>query len=335
MLAAIAGAHSIERGCRFDGRHRTDETRMTASHVPVMVREVLDFLSPAPGAVSLDTTLGGGGHGFAVLEAIQPSGVLIGCDRDVDAVNLARRRLAPFGPSVRLHHTHHSEIKKIVAQEGFDSVDSVLFDLGLSSIQLDLPGRGFRIDSSDPLDMRMDQSGGPTAADLINALPEKDLANLIYEFGEERKSHAIARAIGRARARRPLERCDELAAVVVSVAARSGSGGRGKRWRIHPATRTFQALRIAVNREMDTLEGTLRDAVDLLRPGGRIVVISFHSLEDRIVKHLFRELAAGRGEGGSLEILTRKVVRPSREEVESNSRSRSAKLRAAEKREDA
>ncbi|MFC1490998.1 16S rRNA (cytosine(1402)-N(4))-methyltransferase RsmH [Nitrospinota bacterium] len=308
---------------------------MTVSHVPVMVREVIDFLSPVSGAVSLDTTLGGGGHSFAILEAIQPSGVLIGCDRDVDAVNISRQRLARFGPSARLHHAHHSEIKRIVAEEGFDAVDGILFDLGLSSIQLDTPGRGFRLDSPDTLDMRMDQSGGPAAADLVNELPERELADTIYRYGEERKSRAIARAIGRARARKPLERCDELAALVVSAVTRSGGGGRGKRWRVHPATRTFQALRIAVNREMETLEGALCDGVDLLRPGGRIVVISFHSLEDRIVKNVFRNLAAGREGPAKLRILTRKVVRPGKDEVASNPRSRSARLRAAEKLEDA
>ncbi len=321
-------------GDRLLGRPSFFEKKMTASHVPVMVREVLDFLSPVPGAVSLDTTLGGGGHSFAVLEATQPSGVLIGCDRDVDAVNEARRRLASFGPSARLHHAHHSEIKRIVAEEGYEAVDAVLFDLGLSSIQLDTPGRGFRIDSADSLDMRMDQTGGPTAADLVNGLPEKELANLIYEFGEERKSRAIARAIGRARARKPLERCDELSAVVVSAVAGSGGGKRG-RWRIHPATRTFQALRIALNREMETLEGALRNAVDLLRPGGRIAVISFHSLEDRIVKNVFREIARDGDRPASIDILTRKVIRPGRDEVASNPRSRSARLRAAEKLESA
>jgi 16S rRNA (cytosine1402-N4)-methyltransferase len=275
--------------------------------------------------------LGGGGHSLAILEAIQPSGVLIGCDRDGDAVDISRERLAPYGPGARLHHAHHSEIKRIVAEEGYESVDGVLFDLGLSSIQLETAGRGFRLSSPDPLDMRMDPRSGPTAADLVNELPEDQLADTIYQFGEERKSRAIARAIGRARARKPLERCDELAAVVVAAVLRSGGGGRGKRWRIHPATRTFQALRIAVNRELETLESSLRDAVDLLRPGGRIAVISFHSLEDRIVKNVFRELAAGRDEPAALRLLNRKVVKPTREEVSSNPRSRSAKLRAAEK----
>ena len=333
----IAIAQIQTEGSRYSRRWPLLEMNMNTSHVPVMVQEVLDFLSPAPGAVSLDTTLGGGGHSFAVLEAIQPSGVLIGFDRDGDAVVAARRRLAPFGPRARIHHSHHSEIKRVVAREGFEAVDCVLFDLGLSSIQLDTPGRGFRMDSPDALDMRMDQSGGPTAADLVNELPEKELADIIYQYGEERKSRAIARAIGRARARKPLERCDELAAVVVSSVARSGGGGRG-RWRIHPATRTFQALRIALNREMETLEGALRDAVDLLRPGGRIAVISFHSLEDRIVKNVFRELASGRDSSGcdapvTLELLHRKVIRPGDAEVAANPRSRSAKLRAAEKRE--
>ncbi|MCY3823747.1 MAG: 16S rRNA (cytosine(1402)-N(4))-methyltransferase RsmH [Nitrospinae bacterium] len=303
---------------------------MTASHVPVMVQEVLRFLAPSPGAVFLDTTLGGGEHSGAVLDAVQPSGVLIGCDRDRDAVEICRKRLAKYGDAARIHRAHHGEMKRIVRVEGYESVDGVLFDLGLSSMQLDTPGRGFRISAPEPLDMRMDQTQGPTAADLIEQLPEEELADLIYRYGEERHSRAIARAIGRARAGagRGVKRCDELAALIASVAARR-SGRRGRSWRIHPATRTFQALRIAVNRELETLEDSLRDAVDLLRPGGRIVVISFHSLEDRIVKNLFRELAGG--EEPALEILTRRVVRPEESEVRQNPRSRSAKLRAAER----
>ncbi len=303
---------------------------MTASHVPVMVQEVLRFLAPSPGAVFLDTTLGGGEHGDAVLDAVQPSGVLIGCDRDRDAVEICRKRLAKHGPAARIHHAHHGEMKRIVRAEGYESVDGVLFDLGLSSMQLDTPGRGFRMNAPEPLDMRMDQTQGPTAADLVNQLPEEELANLIYRYGEERHSRAIARAIGRARAGAGggVRHCDELASIIASVAARR-SGRRGRSWRIHPATRTFQALRIAVNREMETLEESLRDAVDLLRPGGRIVVISFHSLEDRIVKNLFRELAGG--DEPTLEILTRRVVRPDESEVRENPRSRSAKLRAAER----
>ncbi len=302
---------------------------MTASHVPVMVQEVLDFLSPAPGAVFLDSTLGGGGHSLALLDAIQPSGVLIGCDRDGDAVAICRERLARFGPGARLHHAHFGEIKRIVAGEGYAAVDGVLFDLGLSSIQLDTPGRGFRLDSPDPLDMRMDRRAGPTAADLVNGLPEEELADLIFRYGEERHSRAIARARPMARARRPIGRCEELSAVV--AAAAQGGGGRGRRRRIHPATRTFQALRIAVNGELDRLEGALRDAVDLLRPGGRLVVISFHSLEDRIVKSLFRELSGRGGGPPRLGVLTRKVARPSEREREGNPRCRSARLRAAEK----
>ncbi len=329
MPAFLAGALYGAGARRVCGRRSNGETKMAASHVPVMVQEVLDFLSPGSGAVFLDTTLGGGGHSLAILEAIQPSGVLIGCDRDGDAVEISRERLAPYGPGARVHHAHHSEIKRIVAEEGYEAVDGVLFDLGLSSMQLETPGRGFRLDAPEPLDMRMDSRSSPTAADLVNELPEEQLADTIYQYGEERKSRAIARAIVRAREKKPLERCDELASVVVSAVLKSG-GGRG-RWRIHPATRTFQALRIAVNDELATLEGALRDAVDLLRPGGRIAVISFHSLEDRIVKNVFRELAAGRDEPAKLRLLNRKVVKPTAEEVSSNPRSRSAKLRAAEK----
>ena len=185
------------------------------------------------------------------------------------------------------------------------------------------------MNAPEPLDMRMDRTRGVTASDLIAQLSEEELADVIYRYGEERYSRAIARAIGRARASGGIDRCDELAALVASVAAKRGGRGAGRRRRIHPATRTFQALRIAVNREMETLEDSLRDAVDLLARGGRIVVISFHSLEDRIVKNLFRELASG--PQPTLEILTRRVVRPAREEVEENPRSRSAKLRAAER----
>lgn len=328
MFAALEKSISSEYAAEeyFCGENED----MTASHVPVMVQEVLRFLAPSPGAVFLDTTLGGGEHSGAVLDAVQPSGVLIGCDRDRDAVEICRKRLAKYGDAARIHHAHHGEMKRIARVEGYESVDGVLFDLGLSSMQLDTPGRGFRMDAPEPLDMRMDQTQGPTAADLIEQLPEEELADLIYRYGEERHSRAIARAIGRARAGagRGVKRCDELAALIASVAARR-SGRRGRRWRIHPATRTFQALRIAVNREMETLEDSLRDAVDLLRPGGRIVVISFHSLEDRIVKNLFRELAGG--EEPALEILTRRVVRPDESEVRQNPRSRSAKLRAAER----
>lgn len=328
MFAALE--KSISSECAAGEHFRGENEDMTASHVPVMVQEVLRFLAPSPGAVFLDTTLGGGEHSGAVLDAVQPSGVLIGCDRDRDAVEICRRRLAKYGDAARIHHAHHGEMKRIVRIGGYESVDGVLFDLGLSSMQLDTPGRGFRISAPEPLDMRMDQTQGPTAADLIEQLPEEELADLIYRYGEERHSRAIARAIGRARAGagRGVKRCDELAALIVSVAARR-SGRRGRSWRIHPATRTFQALRIAVNRELETLEDSLRDAVDLLRPGGRIVVISFHSLEDRIVKNLFRELAGG--EEPALEILTRRVVRPDESEVQENPRSRSAKLRAAER----
>ena len=332
MFAALEKPISSEYSARehFCG----ERVNMTASHVPVMVQEVLRFLAPSPGAVFLDTTLGGGEHSDAVLDVVQPSGVLIGCDRDRDAVDICRKRLAKYGPAARIHHAHHGEMKRIVRAEGYETVDGVLFDLGLSSMQLDTPGRGFRMNAPEPLDMRMDQTQGPTAADLIEQLPEEELANLIYRYGEERHSRAIARAIGRARAGADggVKRCDELAALIASVAARRG-GRRGRSWRIHPATRTFQALRIAVNREMETLEDSLRDAVELLRPGGRIVVISFHSLEDRIVKNIFRELSGG--ESPALEILTRRVVRPGESEVRENPRSRSAKLRAAERLGDA
>lgn len=320
---------NLKRNFHSPERRFFDEKDMTASHVPVMVQEVIHFLSPVSGAVFLDSTLGGGGHGSAVLDAIQPSGVLIGCDRDGDAIKICRKKFAKFGRSARIHHANYSEFRRILSGEGFDSVDGALFDLGLSSIQLDTPGRGFRMTSPDPLDMRMDPRGGVTAADLINRLTEKELAEIIYRYGEERRSRLISRAIGRAREKKPIERCHELAAIVASAVARSGGGG--SRQRIHPATRTFQALRIAVNDELETFERTLRDVVDILRPGARLVVISFHSLEDRIVKNVFRELSSGAGIPPSLRLITRKIVRPGERELTVNPRARSAKLRAAEK----
>ncbi len=323
---------NLTRNSQVPAFRFSKERVMTASHVPVMVQEVIDFLSPVPGAVFLDLTLGGGGHGFALLDAIQPSGVLIGCDRDGDAVRICREKFTQFGRYARVHHANYSDIRKILSEEGFDSVDGALFDLGLSSIQLDTPGRGFRMTSSDLLDMRMDPRGGTTAADLVNRLTEIELADIIYHYGEERRSRFISRAIGRVREKKPIERCDELAAIVASAVARSGGGGNRSRQKIHPATRTFQALRLAVNEELEALERTLKDVVDLLRPGARLVAISFHSLEDRIVKNVFRELSSGMDNSPSLHLITRKVIRPGVEELTMNPRARSAKLRAAEKR---
>ncbi len=280
-----------------------------AQHDPVMVREVIGFLG-GRGTV-IDMTLGAGGHAEALLSA--GVGKLVGIDRDPTALAIARERLAVFGERFHPVRARFSEVDEEVAD---GSVDGVLFDLGVSSMQLDRSDRGFSYRQDGPLDMRMGDDG-PTAADLVNELPEKELADLIFEYGQEPKSRRIAAAIVRARSRAPIEGTDELAGIVVSAVGRRPGGP-------HPARRTFQALRIAVNREIEELAASLPQAVDLLAPGGRVVVIAYHSLEDRVVKTTFRE-------NERLAILTKKPLQPSQDEVAVNPRARSAKLRAAER----
>ncbi|MEO8423022.1 MAG: 16S rRNA (cytosine(1402)-N(4))-methyltransferase RsmH [Actinomycetota bacterium] len=284
-----------------------------APHDPVMVREVIGFLG-GRGTV-VDMTLGAGGHAEALLAA----GVsrLVGIDRDPTALALAGERLAVFGGRFQPVRARFSEVDEEVV---VGPVDGVLFDLGVSSMQLDRPERGFSYREDGPLDMRMGDEG-PTAADLVNALPEGELADVIFEYGQEPKSRRIAAAIVRARSRAPIAGTDELAGIVVSAVGRRPGGP-------HPARRTFQALRIAVNREIEELAASLPQAVDLLAPGGRVVVIAYHSLEDRIAKQTFRA-------DGRLAILTKKPLRPSATEIETNPRARSAKLRAAERVEEA
>jgi 16S rRNA (cytosine1402-N4)-methyltransferase len=280
-----------------------------AEHDPVMVREVIGFLG-GRGTV-VDMTLGAGGHAEALLAA----GVdrLFGVDRDPSALELARERLAGFGDRFRPIRARFSEINE-EAVEGV--VDGILYDLGVSSMQLDRGERGFSFREDGPLDMRMDDEG-PTAADLVNGLPEKELADLIFEYGQEPKSRRIAGAIVRARSRSQIETTDQLTGIVVGAVGRRPGGP-------HPARRTFQALRIAVNRELEELAASLPQAVDLLAPGGRVVVIAYHSLEDRLAKRTFRE-------EGRFAILTKKPLQPSADEVRQNPRARSAKLRAAER----
>jgi len=290
-------------------------TGSAAWHEPVMVGEVLSFLRPEEGKLILDATVGTGGHAEAILAR---GACLIGLDRDPEALGLARRRLSRFGEKVRLFHANFRDLKRVLAGLGAAGVDGVLFDLGVSWLQLSRPARGFSFREEGPLDMRMDPTQPLSAADLVNRLPEGELARLLREYGEERYAHRIARAIVQARKRAPLRTTGELARLV----ARACPPGRH---RIHPATRTFQALRIAVNDELSALEEGLAQAIDVLRPGGVVCVLSFHSLEDRIVKNMFRGKAAQR----ALEILTKKPLRPHPEEVERNPKARSAKLRAA------
>ena len=304
---------------------------MVGIHVPVLLQSVLEFLNAGPGGTYLDGTVGGGGHAAAILQASAPQGRLLGLDRDPVALETARQRLVPFGERATLRHGSFARLKALAL--GFTPADGVLLDLGLSSIQLADPLRGFSFAKDGPLDMRFDPSvNGPTAADLVNDLSVKDLVDILYRYGEEKQARRIA---GEIATNRPLHTTTRLAEVVANA-----TGGRRKR--IHPATRTFQALRIAVNRELEALEEVLPQALDLLAVGGRLVVISFHSLEDRIVKRYLRHEASDCvcptevltcvcGHRARVRILTSRPVRPCADEIEANPRSRSARLRAAER----
>ncbi len=284
-----------------------------AGHTSVLLAEALELLAVRPGGLWVDGTIGLGGHAAAILRASTPGGRLVGLDRDGETLSRARATLREFEGRVRLEQADYRAIDEMLAGE---RADGILLDLGISSAQLDDPERGFSFQAEGPLDMRMDRSGGETAADVVNRLPEADLADVIYAYGEERASRRIARAIARERQREPIRTTTRLAAIVRSAAFRSRRPG------LDPATRTFQALRIRVNRELDGLDQALERAALCLVPGGRMAVIAFHSLEDRSVKQSFRALAA-RG----FRLLTRKPVRPGEAETRRNPRARSARLR--------
>ena len=304
--------------------HRISKGNGSVCHVSVLSKEVVAWLVKKPGGTYLDCTVGQGGHATLVLEQSGPDGALIGIDCDPDAIAATRESLARFAPRMRLVQGNFSALKQHLQSVGVSEVDGVIFDLGVSSAQLDRPERGLSFLSDGPLDMRMNQRSGRTAANLIAQLPERELADLIYQYGEERYSRRIARAIVAARKVHPLRTtCDLVSVISSSVPAAYRHG------RIHCATRTFQALRIAVNQELNVIEGALRDAADVLVPGGRMCVISFHSLEDRIAKQTIRSLA--QGPEACLKILTKKPQMASDEECRSNPRARSAKLRVAEK----
>lgn len=279
-----------------------------------MLGECLEYLRVRPDGVFLDATAGLGGHSAAIAAQLS-SGLLIANDRDADSLELCKENTKEFAEHIRYHHGPFSRLRSVLELTGGRKLDGLLADLGVSRYQLTSPERGFSILSDGPADMRMDRSQGVTAGDLLNAISEKDLADLIYQNGEERRSRKIARAIVRAR---PILTTGQLARVVESVVPRTG--------RIHPATQTFQALRMAVNEEPEELDALLEAAPELVSPGGRIVILTFMSLEDRKVKHSFQALARA----GRASILTKHVVRPSEEEVRSNPPSRSAKLRALE-----
>ena len=285
-------------------------------HTPVMVEEVLHFLAIRPDGIYLDATVGTGGHAEAICARLT-TGKLIGVDRDPMALEIAQERLRSFAPRLELIRSSHAHLHTVLERVGVDTVDGILADLGVSTLQLDAPERGFSFQQAGPLDMRMDPSGPETAADWVNHAREKELADLIYTYGEERHARRIARAIVRAR---PVRDTLHLAQVVTGTRKAKG------RQKLHPATRTFLALRIAVNREQEELEQFLFRVPVHLRSGGRAVILSYHSLEDRLVKQSFRRFAAS----GTMYPLTKKVVTPNLHEVRANPRARSAKLRAAE-----
>lgn len=295
-----------------------------SEHIPVLIEEVMEFLRCHPGGRYVDCTVGQGGLAHRILESTGPTGFLVGIDRDSHAIAASRKRLSEFEGRVRLIHGNFRNLKQHLRSVGFSTVDGVVFDLGVSSVQLNQPERGFSFMAEGPLDMRMDQSAGPTAADLLRQLSPRELADVIFKYGEERYARRIAGAIVRARAQRPLLTTSDLVAVIRNAVPASYRHGR-----IHFATRTFQALRIAVNRELDVLEDSFRDAADVLVPGGRLCVISFHSLEDRVAKHTIRALS--RGAEACLASLTKKPLVPSEAERRTNPRARSAKLRVAER----
>jgi len=305
---------------------------MPDEHVPVLYQEVLEYLRPEPGRLYIDGTVGAGGHTAGLLQASAPDGRLLAFDRDPAAIAFSKRQLAEFDNRVVFVQASYSEMADTAPHYGFEQVDGILLDLGLSSRQLEAAERGFSFMQDGPLDMRFDTSSGRSAADLVNTLPEAALADIFWQYGEVRQSRKFARAIVH---QRPLQTTGQLADLILQA-----SGGR--RGRIHPATQLFQALRIAVNDELGMLEGGLKAAVKLLKPGGRLAVISFHSLEDRLVKNFIRDQSRDCicppeqpfctcDVEPTLKAVVRKVVRPSEKEVAENPRSRSAKMRIAQR----
>lgn len=298
---------------------------MAFQHEPVMPREVIEGIAPQPGGRYVDGTLGGGGHARLLLEKSAPGGCVLGLDQDPDAIAHAQE-WGGERPDFIIKQANFSEVDQVLDEIGWKAVNGMILDLGLSSHQLEASGRGFSFGRDEELDMRMDPNGELTAADIVNRWRESELADLIYQFGEERASRRVARAIVLARKKERIQTSAQLADIV-----RRAMGGRGRREKIDPATRTFQALRLAVNRELDHLEDFLAKAPSILAPGGRLAVISFHSLEDRMVKHaMIRKSGKDKPQSGLMAI-TKKPIRPTLEEVERNPRSRSAKLRVGER----
>jgi 16S rRNA (cytosine1402-N4)-methyltransferase len=303
-----------------------------------MLNEVVKYLNCRPGNVYVDGTLGGCGHARAICEKIIPGGTLIGIDQDIDAISNAETVLKDYSSNIHLFHGNFEHLPEFLEQLEIDSVDGILLDLGLSQHQIENSGRGFSFRKDEPLDMRMDIQSRQTAQKLVNDSSQQELQKLFREYGEERRAKQIVKNIARIRRREKIRTSKQLAQIIIdSIPAQAAS-----KQKIHPATRVFMALRIAVNRELERLETFLEHAVDLLNPGGRLCVLSFHSLEDRIVKQRFKALEKGCtcppklpqcvcGQKPQLRILTKKVARPTAEEIAANPMARSTRLRAAEK----
>ena len=293
-------------------------------HVPVMLEEVIDYLKLTPGATIVDATIGTGGHSLEILKRIIPGGRLVGIDRDENSLALCRERLAEFKHSLELVHANFADLDQVVGNLGIEKIDGIVFDLGISSYQLQDAQRGFSFQQEGPLDMRLDKSSYISAYDLVNNLNENELSQMLWNFGQERWHNRIAHLLVQERRNEPITTTKQLADLVMQAIPHRY---RRSYYRIHPATRTFQAVRIAVNRELEILESAVRKAVDILKSQARICVISFHSLEDRQIKHTFRALKAD----GLIDIITAKPLTPSYGEIEANSSSRSSKFRVAER----
>jgi len=311
---------------------------MQYNHIPAMPVEVASYLNCMPGKVYVDCSLGGCGHAIGICKKIIPGGLFIGIDQDMDAIKNAKEKLKPYERSVRLFNDNFTNLKTILSHLNITSVDGILLDLGLSLYQLESSGRGFSFKRNEPLDMRMNIQSGITAEKIINKSSEESLRKIFLDYGEERRAKQIAQKIVKIRKDKPIKTSKQLAGIVVGPAKR----GKSTYQRIHPATRVFMALRIAVNRELERLESFMENVVDYLNPGGRLCVLSFHSLEDRIVKRRIKTLEKGCicppqfpkcvcNKKSVLRSLTKKVIRPTKEEIAKNPMARSTRLRAAEK----
>ena len=311
---------------------------MSYKHIPVMLSEVVHYLNCKPGKIYADCTLGGSGHAGAILEKIIPDGILIGIDQDIDAIKNAKRKLKPYKLNIHLFHDNFINLPKILSQLNITAVDGILLDLGISFHHLDSSGRGFSFRKDEPLDMRMNIESDTTAEELINTMDEKSLAEIFFKYGEERYSRKIAKKIVNVRKKEKIKSSRQLSEIVCGAVSGKASSKR----RIHPATRVFMAVRIAVNKELNMLNSFMETAFDLLKPEGRFCILSFHSLEDRIVKRKIK-LMEGKcicppalprcvcNKTRVIRSLTKKVLRPTEEEVAANPMARSARLRAVEK----